>query len=96
MVSDRRPLRLLTRDTYRWAAIAPANEHETRHIEHLLETSVVDLPAEARLLYDGAADSDPLRDRLESRGVNLICPHRSNRVLPNRQDGRVLRRRRHR
>ena len=25
---------------------------------------------------------DPLRDRLESRGVNLICPHRKDR-LPN-------------
>ena len=30
-----------------------------------------------------------------SRGVNLICPHRSNRVQPKCQDGRVLRRRRH-
>ena len=87
MDNDRTPLSVV---------IAPANEHETRHIVRLLEASVVDLPAEARLLYDGATDSDPLRDRLESRSVNLICPHRSNRVLPKRQDGRVLRRRRHR
>jgi transposase len=73
--------------------IAPANEHETRHIERLLDSSVVELPAETRLLYDGAADSDPLRDRLQARGVELICPHR---MKPKRQHGRTLRRKRHR
>ena len=45
-----------------------------------------------RLVYDLAADSDPLRERLERRGIELICPHRSNRVKPKRQDGRALRR----
>ena len=78
------------------AVIAPANEHEVRHIERLLDASVVDLPEFARLLYDAAADSDPLRDRLEARRVELICPHRANRTKPNRQDGRKLRRKRHR
>lgn len=76
--------------------IAAANEHEVRHIERLLDAAVVDLPEQVRLLYDGAADSDPLRERLAARGVDLICPHRANRVKPPTQDGRKLRRRRHR
>ena len=78
------------------AVISRANEHEVRHIERLLDASVVELPEATRLLYDGAADSDPLRDRLQARGVDLICPHRKNRVKPKMQDGRKLRRKRHR
>ncbi len=73
------------------AIIAPANEHEVRHIERLVESAVVDLPAHSRLIYDKAADSDALRDRLAERGIELICPHRSNRTKPKRQDGRKLR-----
>lgn len=49
-----------------------------------------------RLIYDLAADSDPLRERLRRRGIDLICPHRSNRVKPKTQDGRKLRRYRRR
>ena len=45
-----------------------------------------------RLIYDRAADSDPLRKRLAERGVKLICPHRVNRRKPKLQDGRKLRR----
>lgn len=87
MDGDRTPLGVL---------ITAANESEVSHIERLLEMSVVSLPAETRLLYDGAADSDPLRERLAQRGIELICPHRKNRVKPSTQDGRKLRRRRHR
>lgn len=87
MDGDRTPLGVV---------IAPANEHEVRHIERLLDAAVVELPRKCRLLYDGAADSDPLRERLAARGVELICPHRANRVKPPTQDGRKLRRRRHR
>jgi IS5 family transposase len=77
--------------------ISPANHHETRHIERLLDSAVVELPARCRLLYDAAADSDPLRERLADRGVDLICPHRKNRKRPPTQDGRKLRRlKRHR
>ena len=75
--------------------IAPANEHEVRYIERLLDSVVVDLPKSCRLLYDGAADSDPLRERLARRGVELISPHRKGRVKPPTQDGRKLRRKRH-
>lgn len=49
-----------------------------------------------RLVYDMAADSDPLRQRLKKRGIELICPHRVNRVKPKLQDGRSLRRYRRR
>ena len=45
-----------------------------------------------RLIYDRACDSDPLRKRLAKRGIDLICPHRKNRVKPKTQDGRKLRR----
>ncbi|QFT54079.1 Transposase DDE domain protein [Microbulbifer sp. THAF38] len=45
-----------------------------------------------RLVYDKAAESDPLRDSLLSRGIDLICPHRRNRKKASRQDGRKLRR----
>jgi transposase len=45
-----------------------------------------------RLIYDKAADSDPLRKRLKKRGIDLICPHKSNRRKPPTQDGRKLRR----
>jgi transposase len=76
--------------------IAPADHHEVRHIEALIQTAVVPPPSPCRVLYDAAADSDELRLRLAARGVDLICPHRSNRVRPALQDGRQLRRRRHR
>ena len=60
-------------------------------IEPLLEQAVVHrLPN--RLIYDRAADSDPLRARLAERGVELICPHRRGRKRPATQDGRPLRR----
>lgn len=74
------------------AVIAPANHHETRHIERLLDSSVVELPAQCRLLYDKAADSDDLREKLSLRNVDLIAPHRENRMKPPIQDGRKLRR----
>ena len=45
-----------------------------------------------RLIYDKACDSDPLRKRLKNRGIELICPHKSNRVKKPTQDGRKLRR----
>jgi len=45
-----------------------------------------------RLIYDKAADSDELRERLKKRGIELIAPHRSNRRKKKTQDGRPLRR----
>ena len=78
--------------------IAGANESEVNLIEPLLDRAVVDEAfwPSTRLLYDKAADSDPLRARLKDRFVELVCPHRDNRTKPPTQDERKLRRYRHR
>src|SRR6266478_6533444 len=49
-----------------------------------------------RVIADKAYGSDPLRKRLQRRGIELICPHKKNRVRPATQDGRALRRYRRR
>ena len=49
-----------------------------------------------RVIADKAYDSDPLRKRLRQRGIELICPHKKNRVRRATQDGRALRRYRRR
>lgn len=74
---------------------ASASPHEVTLIETLLEKRVVRRQPR-RLIYDAAADSDPLRKRLKKRGIELVCPHRSNRTKPPTQDGRPLRRYRRR
>ena len=45
-----------------------------------------------RIIADKGYDSDPLRERLKRRGIELICPHKCNRRKPPTQDGRKLRR----
>ena len=49
-----------------------------------------------RVITDKGYDSDPLRARLARRHIELIAPHRSSRRKPPTQDGRALRRYRHR
>ena len=44
------------------------------------------------LIGDRAYDSDPLDEKLRQRGVEMIAPHKSNRVKRKTQDGRRLRR----
>lgn len=68
-----------------------ASPGEVTLIEPLLEQSVSKYVPK-RLIYDRAADSDALRERLADRGIELICPHRRGRVRPHTQDGRPLRR----
>jgi hypothetical protein len=75
--------------------IASANYAEVVLIEELLDFRTARRRPK-RLLYDRAADSDPLRRRLRFRRIELICPHRRNRIRPALQDGRRLRRYRHR
>ena len=74
---------------------ASASPHEVTLIEPLLENRILRRKPR-RLIYDMAADSDPLRERLARRGIELICPHRSNRTKPRTQDGRAFRRYRRR
>jgi transposase len=50
------------------------------------------LAAPQRLIGDRAYDSDPLDEKLRVEGIELIAPHKSNRVRPATQDGRKLRR----
>jgi transposase len=73
------------------ADIASASPAEVTLIERLLTKRVLRRRPK-RLLYDRAADSDPLRSRLRRRGTELICPHRRGRKRPPTQDGRPLRR----
>ena len=71
--------------------VASASPAEVTLIEPLLDGRVLRRKPR-RLIYDRAADSDPLRARLGRRGIELICPHRRNRTRPKTQDGRKLRR----
>jgi transposase len=45
-----------------------------------------------RIIADKGYDSDPLRERLASRGIELICPYRKNNRKKKYHDGRKLRR----
>ena len=45
-----------------------------------------------RVIADRAYDSDPLRERLKKRGIELIVPYRSNNKHRRYEDGRKLRR----
>ena len=79
--------------------LASATPNEVTLIESMLEKIRVPRRGRGRprkrfprLIYDMAADSDPLRRRLKRRGIDLICPHRRSRVKPKTQDGRKLRR----
>ena len=49
-----------------------------------------------RLIGDRAYDSDRLDAELRARRIEMIAPHKSNRVRLPTQDGRPLRRYRHR
>jgi len=69
-----------------------AHHNEVHTVETLVKRRQLCYQTPRRLLYDKAVDADWLRERLAGRGVELICPHRSNRTKPSRQDGRALRR----
>lgn len=73
------------------ATIASASPNEVTLIEPLLAARVIRRKPR-RLLYDKAADSDPLRERLARRNIELVCRHRANRRKPATQDGRKVRR----
>ena len=45
-----------------------------------------------RVIADRAYDSDPLRERLAKRGIDLIVPYRQNNKKRKHEDGRKLRR----
>ena len=76
-------------------SVQAASPHESQLVEEAIGHSFLDeLPA--RLIGDKAYDSDKLDRQMQERyGVEMIAPHRRNRVDPT-QDGRPLRRYRRR
>ena len=77
------------------ACVTNASPHEVTLVDETLDAVWTEhLPD--RLIGDKAYDSDALDARLlDERGVEMISPHRSNRIQPT-QDGRPLRRYRRR
>jgi transposase len=72
-----------------------ASPHEITLVETTLSRRFTsEMPR--RMIGDKAYDSDPVDRRLSCCGVELIAPHRANRVQPSTQDGRPLRRYRRR
>jgi transposase len=71
-----------------------ATPHEVTLVQQTLAERFVTEPIK-RLIGDNAYDSDRLDKDLAETGVEMIPPHRSNRRIRT-QDGRPLRRYRHR
>ena len=70
---------------------ASATPHEVALVAPTLDSRFVDdMPR--RLIGDRAYDADPLDEALLELGIELIAPHRRNRIRPKTQDGRPLRR----
>jgi transposase len=78
------------------ASVASADTGEPQMVQQTLNLFADETQPE-RLIGDKAYDSDPLDAVLSELGIEMIAPHRSNR-RPDRltQDGRPLRRYRHR
>ncbi|WP_237729250.1 IS5 family transposase [Schlesneria paludicola] len=77
--------------------LTSANHNEVKLIEPTLDRLQIPHQVPEHLIYDRAADSDPLRNRLlNERGIELVCPHRKSRKKPPTQDGRACRRYRRR
>ena len=81
------------------AHLDSASPHEISLVDKTLGTIAVPRAGPGRprtrpkrLIGDKAYDSDPLRTRLKKRGIELIAPHKENRIKPPTQDGRKLRR----
>jgi IS5 family transposase len=77
-------------------AAAGADVSEQELLEPALEDVPVEVPPRTPVIADRGYDSDTLRDDLKAEGYEPIIPHRRNRVKPSRNDGRRLRRYRHR
>ena len=71
---------------------ASANHAESHLVQQLFDFMLPDAMPE-RVVGDKAYDSDRLDAQLAARGIELIAPHRSNRLPENKtQDGQPLRR----
>lgn len=77
-------------------ATTAANVSEMGLLVPALEDVPVAVPHGTPLIADKGHDSDPLQDEVEDLGLQPIIPHRKSRVRESRNDGRRLRRYRHR
>jgi transposase len=77
-------------------AAAAANVSEQQLLVPALDDVPLAVPEGTPVVADKGHDSDPLRDDLEAEGFVPVIPHRKSRVKPSRNDGRRLRRYRHR
>ena len=68
-----------------------ANQHEVTLVQLTFDFYMIEAKP-ANLIGDRAYDSDKLDEELREQGVEMIAPHRSNRVKRPTQDGRRLRR----
>jgi transposase len=66
-----------------------ANQHEVTPVQLSFDFYMIKL---GNLIGDRAYDSDPLDRQLREQGIEMIAPHKSNRVAKRTQDGRRLRR----
>jgi transposase len=76
--------------------VAAADVSEQQLLMPALEDVPVEIPPRTPIIADKGHDSDALRDEIEEAGHIPVIPHRKNRVKPSRNDGRRLRRYRHR
>ena len=72
-------------------SLSSASPHEQVLIKETLSQKFIAGQID-NLLADGAYDSDPLDNKLRKQKINLIAPHRKNRVVKKTQDGRQFRR----
>lgn len=68
-----------------------ANHHEVTLVQLSFEFYMIEAKPE-NLIGDKAYDSDKLDGQLREQGIEMIAPHKANRVKPATQDGRRLRR----
>jgi len=68
-----------------------ANHHEVTLVQLTFDFYMIEAKPE-KLIGDKAYDSDDLDDDLGKQGIDMISPHKSNRVKEQTQDGRKLRR----
>lgn len=67
------------------ATIHRASPHHVTLLEQLTTTTPLGLPRQKQLIYDKAADSNPLPGRLKRLGIRLIGPFIKRRNKPPRQ-----------
>ena len=68
-----------------------ANHHEVRLVQLCFDFYMIEAKPE-NLIGDRACESDPLDEQLRRDGIEMIAPHRSNRIKAATQDGRRFRR----